>query len=90
MPDSPRPNCARNAIEVMTAWLDSPDGPPDLMLSRLCKTVQGHPKGDLYGATSLIMGMIYLCGSLLALREHETGNTTRQTLRDLGQEYARE
>ena len=90
MPDSPRPECARNAIEVMTSWMDSPDGPPDLLLSRLCNHVQGHPKGDLYGATSLIMGMIHLCGSLLALREHETGIPTRQTLRDLGLEYAQD
>ena len=90
MPDSPRPDCACNAIELMTAWLDSPDGPSDLMLSRLGDHIQGHPSGDLYGATSLIMGMIYLCGSLLALREHETGNTTRQTLRDLGLEYAQD
>jgi hypothetical protein len=90
MPDSPRPACARDAIELMTAWLDSPDGPPDLMLSRLRDHVQGHPSGDLYGATTLIMGMIYLCGSLLALREHETGNTTRQTLCDLGLEYAQD
>ena len=90
MPDSTRPDSALTAIELMTAWLDSPDGPPDLRLSRLRDHVQGHPNGDLYGATSLIMGLIYLCGSLLALREHETGNTTRQTLRDLGLRYAQD
>ena len=90
MPDSTRPDSALNAIEVMTAWLDSPDGPPDLLLSRLRDHVQGHPNGDLYGATSLIMGMIYLCGSLLALREHETGITTPQTLRELGLDYAQD
>ena len=75
----------------MTSWMDSPDGPPDLLLSRLCRNhVQGHPKGDLYGATSLIMGMIYLCGALLALRERETGIPMRQTLRDLALEYAQD
>jgi len=90
MPDSPRSDSARNAIEVVTAWLDSPDGPPDLLLSQMCNHVQAHPKGDLYGATSLIMGLIYLCGSLLALREHETGISSRQTVRDLGLEYAQD
>ena len=90
MPDSTRPDSALNAIEVMTAWLDSPDGPPDLLLSRLRDHVQGHPDGDLYGATSLIMGLIYLCGTLLALREHETGITTRQTLRELALKFAQD
>ena len=90
MPDSPRHDSARNAIELMTSWMDSPDGPPDLLLSRLRDHVQGHPSGDIYGATSLIMGMIYLCGALLALREHETGNPMGQTLRDLGLEYAQD
>ena len=90
MPDSTRPDSALNAIEVMTAWLDSPDGPPDLLLSRLRDHVQGHPDGDLYGATSLIMGLIYLCGTLLALREHETGIATRQTLRELALKFAQD
>ena len=88
MPDSPRSESACHAVDLMTAWLDSPDGPPDLLISRLDNHIQRHPIGDLYGAITLIMGMIYLCGSLLALRQHETGITTRQTLRDLGLEYA--
>ena len=46
-----------------------PRWPTDLLLSRLNKHIQGHRNGDLYGAVTLIMGLIYLCGSLLALRE---------------------
>jgi len=88
MPDSPHPDCAGDAIDLMTAWLDSPDGPPDLLQARLTRLIQGHPEGNLAGAVTLIMGMIYLCASLLVLRGHETGITTRQTLRDLGLEYA--
>ena len=88
MPDSPCPEGARTAVDLMTAWLASPDGPPDLLISRLANHIQGHPGGDLYGAVTLIMGQIYLCGSLLALREHETGITPLQTVRDLGLEYA--
>ena len=88
MPDLHRPDSARKAIEVMTAWLESPDGSPDLLLSRLRAEVQDHPNGDLYGSVSLIMGMIYLCESMLALREHETGITTGRTLRELGLKYA--
>jgi hypothetical protein len=75
----------------MTAWLDTPDGPPDLLISRLENHIQEHPSGDpLSGAVTLIMGMIYLCGSLLVLREYETGISMRQTVRDLGLEYAQD
>ena len=52
--------------------------------------IHEHPDGKLAGAVTLVMGMIYLCGSLLALREHETGITTRQTLRELGLKYAQD
>jgi hypothetical protein len=91
MPNSPRHESARSAIDLMTAWLDTPDGPPDLLIARLRNHIEGHRSGDaLSGAITLIMGMIYLCGSLLALREHETGITIRQTLRDLGLEYAQD
>ena len=91
MAETPRPDSAQHAIDVMTAWLDSPDGPPDLLISRLRTYIDGHPGGDkLVGAVRLIMGMTYLCGSLLVLREHETGISTRQTVRDLGLEFAQE
>ena len=50
--------------------------------------IHEHPDGKLAGAVTLVMGMIYLCGSLLALREHDTGITSQQTVRDLGLEYA--
>lgn len=36
------------------------------------------------------MGMTYLCGSLLALREHETGTTTRQAVQALALQYAQD
>jgi len=90
MPRSPRPDSAGNAIDLMTAWLDSPDGPPDLLQFRLRHHIQGHPDGNFAGAVTLTMGMIYLCGSLLALREHETGITPQQTVRDFGLEYAQD
>lgn len=90
MPDSSRTESVRNAIDLMTAWLDSPDGPPDLLLDRLGAQIEGHPGGDrLGGAVTLIMGLTHLCGSLLVLREQETGISTTQTVRTLGLEYAR-
>ena len=90
MPRSRRPDNAGDAIDLMTAWLDSPDGPPDLLQVRLTHLIRGHPDGKLAGAVTLIMGMIYLCGSLLALREHETGIPSQQTVRGLGLEFARD
>jgi len=87
---SPRPDSSRNAIDLMTAWLASPDGPPDLLQLRMRHLIQGHPHGSLAGAVTLIMGMIYFCGSLLVLRELETGISPQQTVRDFGLEYAQD
>jgi hypothetical protein len=68
----------------MTAWLDTPDGPPGHVLGTLQRRIEEHPSGDrLVGAVELIMGLTHLCGSLLALRELDEGIPGRQTLRDL-------
>jgi hypothetical protein len=68
----------------MTAWLARPDGPPDLVLATLERRIEEHPSGDrLVGAVELIMGLTYLCGSLLALRELDDGIPGQQTIHDL-------
>jgi hypothetical protein len=68
----------------MTAWLDTPDGPPGHVLGTLQRRIEEHPSGDrLVGAVELIMGLTHLCGSLLALRELDEGIPGQQTLRDL-------
>jgi hypothetical protein len=91
MPDTPGPPSARAAVDLMTAWLDRPDGPPDLMLARLHSYVAERPDGNqVAGAVELVMGMIHLCGTLLALREHETGIAMERTVRDLALGYAQE
>lgn len=36
------------------------------------------------------MGLTYLCGSLLVLREQETGITARETVQVLALEYAQD
>ena len=74
----------QGAIELMTAWLDSPDGPPDLMVETMRRRIEEHPSGDrLVGAAELIMGLTRLCGTLLALREYDAGITGLQTIQDL-------
>jgi hypothetical protein len=89
MPNAQQTACARSAIELMAAWLDCPDGPPDRLVERLRSHVEGHPSQDsLIGAAELVMGMTYLCGSLLVMREFETGITAQETLLDLALEYA--
>src|SRR4051812_46590063 len=81
--------CARSAIELMAAWLESPDGPPDRLVESLRSHIEEHPSKDrLIGAAELVMGMTYLCGSLLVMRELETGITAQETLLDLALEYA--
>ena len=80
MSNPQRTECARSAIELMAAWLGCPDGPSDRLVERLRNQVDGHPSGDrVVGATELIMGMTYLCGSLLVMREFETGITGQET-----------
>jgi hypothetical protein len=84
------PDSARGAIELMTAWLAKPDGPPDVMIDNLSRQLDRHPDRDnLVAAVELIMGLTYLCGSLMGLREHETGIATQKTVQDLALEYAR-
>ncbi len=87
MSDSRRPESARSAIELMTAWLDSPDGPPDLLIDCLCNHLKESPD-ELTAAVELIMGQTYLCGSLLVLLEEETGVEARKTLQQFALHYA--
>jgi len=84
MPDPRRTHSVEGAVELMTAWLATPDGPPDLLLQTLERRIEEHPSGDrLVAAVELVMGMTRLCGSLLVLREMEDGVTGDQTIRDL-------
>jgi hypothetical protein len=75
----------------MTAWAESPDGPPDLLLDCLRRQIDERPAPvRLVAAVELIVSMNYLCGSLLLLREAETGISTQATLRALGLHYAQD
>ncbi len=90
MYDEQRPDSVRSAIELMAAWLQRPDGPPDLLIACLRHQLLDRPDGDeLAAAVELIMGLVYFNGSLLVLREEETGVPTRQTVQQLAMEYAR-
>ena len=74
----------RDAIEVMSAWLAQPDGPPDLLIECLRRHLAKRPpEKALAAATELIMGMTTLCGTVLAINEEATGIDVRATLREL-------
>jgi len=89
MPTGQPPASTGMAVELLTAWLDAPDGPPDLFLDRLTSQLDGpSPTENLARAVELIMGFTYLSGSLLCVREHETGVPAQETLRHLALEYA--
>lgn len=91
MPDEQRPTSTRSAIELMTAWLDSPNGPPDLLVDCLISHLDGRsPRDNLSHAIELIMGLTYLSGSLLVLLEDETGIPARDTVRHLALQYAQD
>jgi len=83
------PASTGSAVELLTAWLDSPDGPPDLFLDCLLGELDGpSPSENLARAVELIMGFTYLSGFLLCLREQETSLTAQETLRHVALEYA--
>jgi hypothetical protein len=91
MPNEQRPASTRSAIELMTAWLDSPNGPPDLLVECLISHLDGRsPRDNLSQAIDLIMGLTYLSGSLLVLLEDETGIPARNTVRHLALQYAQD
>ena len=84
MDDPRRTASVQGAVEVMTTWLATPDGPPDQVLEALERRIEEHPSGDrVIAAVELIMGMINLCGSVLTLRELDSGISAKQTIRDL-------
>ena len=84
-----RPASTRAAIASVTAWLDSPAGPPDLMVDYLIGHLDGQsPRNSLSRAVELIMGFTYLSGSLLVMLEDATGLPAQEILRNLALEYA--
>jgi len=91
MPDQQRPPGARHAIELVTAWLDSPTGPPDLLLDCLRSHLDERSSPDaLAGAMELISGLTYLSGSLLVMLELETDVAASEILRRIALEYAQD
>ncbi|MGH3506866.1 MAG: hypothetical protein ACRDO2_06645 [Nocardioidaceae bacterium] len=83
------PERVRDAIELMTAWSDRPDGPPDLLVDCLRRHVDERPEQvRVIVAVELVMSLTYLCGSLLMLREEESGVTAQETLRGLALHFA--
>lgn len=84
MHDDRHRTAAQGALELMTAWADRPDGPPDLFLEVMERRIEEHPSGDrLVAAVELVMGMTRLCGSVLNLREMEEGIPVKRTLQDI-------
>ena len=81
----------RDAVGLMTAWSAQPDGPPDLLI----EVIGGHlgsrpPAKALAEATELLIGMITLCGALLAPNEVATGVDMDVILREVDLRYATE
>jgi hypothetical protein len=89
MPNPQRPESARDAVELMTAWLECDDGAPGPFIACLRSKLDGRSSRDSgAGAVELIMGLVYLSGSLLVLLEQEAGIPARETVQALAVEYA--
>lgn len=75
----------RDAIALMTAWLDESHG-GRFALETLEQILNDRsPHDHLVGLEDLVAGLIGLCGDLLSMREEETGITMAESLRELGQ-----
>jgi hypothetical protein len=86
-----RPLSTSSAIALMTAWLETPDGPPDLLLDCLSSDLDGHSSEErLSHAVALIMGFTYLNGTLLVMLEEVTGIPAHEMLRNLALQYAQD
>jgi hypothetical protein len=91
MSDLRRTESARMAIELMTTWLECPDDEPARLVEYLRRHIDRQPSPNRHVvAAELIMGMTYIAGSLLVLRELEVGITAQETLLELALEYAQE
>ena len=86
-----RPPSTCSAIELMTAWLDSPAGPPDLLIDCLMSDLDGPSSEErLSNAVELIMGFTYLNGALLVMLEVVTGVPAQEMVRNLALQYAQD
>ena len=89
MLDSQRPESATShradgSVAPTAQWA------PDLLVACLRHQLHERPDGDeLAAAVELIMGLVYFNGTLLVLREEETGTPTRETVQELALEFAR-
>jgi len=79
---------ARSAVELLTAWLEAPDGPPDFFVARLQEHIEEHPSHDQgVAAVALVMGLTQLSGGLLVMVEHTTGIPAQEILQQFGLLY---
>jgi hypothetical protein len=62
-----------------------------MLIACLRRLLHERPDEDeLAAAVELIMGLVYFNGSLLVLREEETGIPARQTVQQLALEFAQD
>lgn len=79
---------ARMGVEVLTAWLASPDWADDFLNERLDAILEAADTPD--SALQLALGLISVSGFLLRRRESEVGISSEDSLRELGRAFARE
>ena len=79
----------RTAIGVMTAWASDNDDEPEFTARYLASlTAGGTVKDQVLTQAQIISGLVNLAGSLLVLRDAETGVPPQATLRELAQHIA--
>lgn len=79
---------ARMGVEVLTAWLVSPDWEDDFLNERLDAILDESETRD--PALQLALGLISVSGFLLKRREREAGISSEDSLREIGRVFANE
>jgi hypothetical protein len=73
----------REAIAIMTAWVDSGDD-PSFGIQTLTDILEERGEGDVFiGAIEVIGGFVNLTGLLMVQRYRDTGQDERATLQQV-------
>ncbi|PKW25400.1 hypothetical protein [Phycicoccus duodecadis] len=82
----PRLDNVRDAIRVMTAWADAPDG--SRFMSEQVMSILQESDDESFALLNLSLGLSNLCGYLLVMREADTGATLEETLQEIARRIA--
>ena len=79
----PQADVTREAVAILTAWVDSADDPA-FGIQTLTDILEERGQGDVFtGAIEVISGFVNLTGLLMVQRYGDTGHDERATLQQV-------